>query len=56
MFCAVFGRTIENLRKRADRKLINDENTFAKPVAKLIFIAAWVFSKTITRVYALKHS
>ena len=47
---SVFGKTMENLRKRMNFKLISDENKFVKYVSKPNFINGVIFNENLVGV------
>ena len=53
---SVFGKTIENIRKRVDVKLVNTEEKFKKLAAKPNFESRKIFSKNLTSVHMKKTS
>ncbi|XP_041369813.1 uncharacterized protein LOC121383782 [Gigantopelta aegis] len=52
---SVFGKTIENLRKRVDVKLINNKKRACKLVAKPNFHAFRIFNEDLVADHLLKH-
>ena len=50
----VYGKSIENIRKRINVKLINDSKEYLKCVSKPNFISQKVFDKTFIAVHQIK--
>ena len=53
---SVFGKTIENLRKRVDVKLVNDERTRTKLVSQPHFKSMKIFTEDFTGIEMRKKS
>ena len=51
---SVFGKTIENLRKRISVKLINNAKDYVKCVSKPSFISQKIFSKDFVAIHQIK--
>ena len=51
---SVFGKTMENLRKRINVKLINNEKEYIKRVSRLNFVSQKIFSKNFIAVHLIK--
>ena len=47
MKTSIFGRTIENLRKRINIRLVNNAKGYKKYVSKPSFVSRKIFSKTL---------
>ena len=43
---SIFGKTIENLRKRVDVRLVTEVNQFIKLTSKPTFVSSKIFNKT----------
>ena len=54
MINSVFGKTMENLRKRINVRLINNARDYAKCVSKPTFVSQKIFSKNLVAVYKIK--
>ena len=60
MINSIYGKTMENLRKRISVRVVNNEKDFLKHVSKPTFISTKIFNKNyaaileITRVLMLK--
>ena len=52
---SVYGKTCENLRKRADIKLVNDEATLKRMTSRPTFIGSKVFSDNLVAVHRVKQ-
>jgi hypothetical protein len=52
---SVFGKTMENLRKRRNIKLISDSRKFRKYVAKPTFVAGVIFNEDLVGVEYVKE-
>ena len=53
---SVFGKTMENLRKRLNVKLISDEDVFTKHAAKANFISGKMFNENLFALIELKRT
>ena len=51
---SVFGKTLENLRKRISVKLINNSKDYVKRVSKQHFISQKIFSKDFVAIHQIK--
>ena len=51
---AVFGKTMENLRKHVDVKLVNDETKAQKPICKPNFHDFRIFNEDLTAIQMRK--
>ena len=49
-----YGKTMENLRKRIDVRLINNAKDYKKYVSKPIFLSQNIFSKSFVAIYETK--
>ena len=50
----VYGKTMENLRKRISLRLVNNEKDYLKHVSKTIFISQKIFNKNFVGIYEIK--
>ena len=48
------GKTMENLRKRADIKLVTDEKKLMKLTSKPTFVSGKIFNEKIVAVHKIK--
>ena len=55
MINCIFGKSIENQRKKINVKLINDKKAYLKYVSKPIFISQKIFYKNFVAVHCLKN-
>ena len=53
---SVFGKTKENLRKRADVKLITDEKRLVKLTSKPTFMTSKIFNQKLVAVHKIKET
>ena len=53
---SVFGKTMENLRKRVDVKLVSDHKTFLKMVSKPTSVGKKEFSEDLVAVHNIKET
>ena len=51
---SVYGKTMENLRKRINVRLVNNENDYLKYVSKPTFISQKVFKKYLAAIHETK--
>ena len=51
---SVFGKTMENLRKRISVELINNAKDYIRCVSKSIFISQKIFSKNFVAIHKIK--
>ena len=51
---SVFGKTMENLRKRISAKLINNAKDYVKCISKPSFISQKIFSKNFVAIHQVK--
>ena len=54
MINSVFGKTMENLRKRINVRLINNAKDYVKCVSKPTFVSQKIFSKNLLVVHKIK--
>ena len=50
----VYGKTMENLRKRKSLRLVNNEKDYLKHVSKTIFISQKIFNKNFVGIHEIK--
>ena len=53
---SVFGKTMENLRKRVDVRLVTDENKFLKLVSKPSYVSSKIFNEDLVAVHKIKET
>ena len=51
---SVFGKTMENLRKRISVKLVNNSKDYVRCISKPSFISQKIFSKTFVAIHEIK--
>ena len=51
---STFGKTMENLRKRINLKLVNNARDYKKYVSKTSFVSQKIFNKNFGAVYEIK--
>ena len=54
MINSVFGKTMENLRKRINVRLINNAKDYVKCVSKPTFVSQKIFSKNFVAIHKIK--
>ena len=54
MINSVYGKTMENLRKRISVKIVNNEKDFLKHVSKPTFISTKIFDKNYAAIHEIK--
>ena len=52
---SVFGKTMENLRKRVGVRLVSDQNKLPKLVSKPTFIGSKIFNENLVAVPKIKE-
>ena len=52
---SVFGKTLENLQKRIDVKLVTDEKKLIKLTSKPTFASSKIFNEKLVAVHKLKN-
>ena len=53
---SVFGKTMENLRKRVDVKLVTDEKKLMKLTSKPTFMTSKIFNEKLVAVHKIKET
>ena len=53
---SVFGKTMENLRKRVDVRLVTDEKKLLKLTSKPTYISSKIFNKNLVAVHKIKET
>ena len=53
---SVFGKTMENIRKRVDVRLITDEKKLLKMVSKPTYVSSKIFNKDLVAVHKIKET
>ena len=51
----VFGKTLDNLRKKINLKLTSNEDTYTKPAAKANFISGKMFNENLFAINRIKE-
>ena len=54
MINSIYGKTMENLRKRISVKVVNNEKDYLKHVSKPTFISAKIFDKNYAAILEIK--
>ena len=52
---AVFGKTLENLRKRINLKLVSNEDIYTKHASRANFISGKIFNKNLFAINRIKE-
>ena len=52
---AVFGKTLENLRKKINLKLTNNEDIYTKHASRAIFISGKMFDENLFAINRIKE-
>ena len=52
---SVFGKTMQNLRKRVGVRLLSDQNKLAKLVSKPTFVSSKIFNENLVAVHKIKE-
>ena len=53
---SVFGKTMENIRKRVDVRLITDEKKLLKMASKPTFVSSKIFNENLVAVHKIKET
>ena len=53
---SIFGKTMENLRKRVDVRLVTDVDQFTRLTSKPTFISSKIFNKNLVAVHKIKKT
>ena len=53
---SVFGKTMENLRKRVDIRLITNENKLLKLASKPTYVSSKIFNENLVAVHKIKET
>ena len=53
---SLFGKTMENLRKRVDVKLVTDEKKLDKLTSKPTYVSSKIFNENIMAVHKIKEA
>ena len=53
---SVFGKTMENIRKRVDVRLVTDENKILKMAAKPTYVSSKIFNENLVAVHKIKET
>ena len=53
---SVYGKTMENLRRRVDVRLITDENKLLKMTSKPTYISSKIFNENLVAVHKIKET
>lgn len=53
---SVFGRTMENLRKRVDVRLVTDQKKLFKLVSKPTYVNSKIFNEDLVAVHKIKET
>ena len=53
---SVFGKTMENIRKRVDVRLVTDSKKLIKLVSKPTFVSSKIFNENLVAVHKIKES
>ena len=53
---SVVGKTVDNLRKRADVKLVTDEKKLMKLTSKPTFVTSKIFNEKLVAVHKIKET
>ena len=53
---SVFGKTMENIRKRVDVRLVTDQKKLSKLASKPTFVNSKIFSEDLVAVHKIKET
>ena len=53
---SIFGKTMENLRKRVDVRLVTDVDQFTRLTSKSTFVSSKIFNKNLVAVHEIKET
>ena len=53
---SVFGKTMGNLRKRVDIRLVTDKNKLLKLTSKPTFVSSKIFNENLVAVHKIKET
>ena len=53
---SVFGKTMENIRKRVDVRLVTDEKKLLKYVSKPTYVSSKIFNENLVAVHKIKET
>ena len=53
---SVFGKTMENIRKRVDVRLVTDKKQLLKMAAKPTYVSCKIFNKNLVAVHKIKET
>ena len=53
---SVFGKTMENIRKRVDVRLVTDEKKLLKLTSKPIYVSSKIFNENLVAVHKIKET
>ena len=53
---SIFGKTMENLRKRADVRLVTDVDQFTRLTSKPTFVSSKIFNKNLVAIHKIKET
>lgn len=52
----IFGKTMENMRKRVDTRLVTDQKKLSKFVSKPTYVNSKIFNKNLVAVHKIKDT
>ena len=53
---SVFGKTMENIRKRVDVRLVTDENKLLKLASKPTYVSSKIFNENLVAIHKIKET
>ena len=53
---SVFGKTMENLRKRVDVRLVTDEKKLVRLTSKPTFVSSKIFNENLVAIHKIKET